>query len=411
MAYENKFSDNFSTEYDVLSNLAQMDRTDFVSKLVELGVQSLIEAEVTNKIGATKGKHCDHRITHRNGNRQRSITTIAGDINLNIPKLRKGTFLPSIINPRKRVDESLYAVIMESYTNGCSTRKVDEIVKALGSDAGISKSQVSDICKNLDNTINAFKNRKLIKEYEYLYLDATYLKAQTDIGTVNSRAFIIAVGIDKQGYREIVGFTVGDTESEEFWTEFLRSLKQRGLKGVKLAITDANLGLKNACQKVLLCAWQRCKVHFMRNVIAHCNKQNSPIIISLVKQIFKEPTKKFAYERLNQVSEQLMKINPKVSKLLNDSKDDILAYTNFNPKHWSKISSTNHLERLNKEIKRRCDVVQVFPNDTAINRLAGSILMDYNLEWEAENRRFLTLESMTSIELKTPSPPPKLIEK
>jgi len=339
------------------------------------------------------------RTTQRNGSRPRTLSTTAGDLELRIPKLRQGTFVPSLLERRRRVDQALFAVVMEAYLHGVSTRKVDDLVKALGADTGISKSEVSRICADLDAEVAGFRDRDLAAmPYPYVFLDATYCKARVNHRVV-SQAIVVAVGVAADGRREVLGFDVGDTESEAFWTSFLRSLKARGLAGTQLVISDAHTGLKKAIATVLQgAAWQRCRVHFMRNVLAIVPKASGEMVASIIRTIFAQPDNEHVQAQFDEVVRMLDRSHPKVAEMLSDARDDLLAFTGFPQKHWRQIWSTNPLERVNKEIKRRTDVVGVFPNPAALLRLAGAVLVEQHDEWEAGDRRYFSEHSMRQLD-------------
>ena len=326
------------------------------------------------------------------------MTTTAGDLNLRIPKLRAGSFFPALLERRRRVDQALFAVVMEAYLHGVSTGKVDDLVKALGADTGISKSDVSRICADLDHEVGAFRDRDLsAMGYPYVFLDATYCKARVNHRVV-SQAVVIAFGVAADGRREVLGFDVGDSENEAFWTGFLRSLKARGLGGVKLVISDAHTGLKKAIGVVFQgAAWQRRRVHFLRNVLSIVPRASQEIVASIIHTIFAEPDAEHVKAQFEEVAQMLTKWHPKVAQMLHDARADILALTGFPAKHWRQIRSTNPMERVNKEIKRRTDVVGVFPNPAALLRLARAVLVEQHDEWEAADRRYLSEASMAAL--------------
>ena len=389
---------------DLLGQLKLTDVTDRVRSATEKLYQELIDAEATAFIGAGPFERTDERATHRNGTRPRTLATTAGDLELKIPKLRQGSFFPSLLERRRRVDQALFAVVMEAYLHGVSTRKVDDLVKALGADSGISKSEVSRICADLDAEVGAFRDRDLSAlGYPYVFLDATYCKARVNHRVV-SQAIVVAFGVAADGRREVLGFDVGDSENEAFWTEFLRSLKTRGLGGVKLVISDAHTGLKKAINTVFQGAsWQRCRVHFMRNMLATVPKGAQEMVASIIRTVFAQPDAGHVNTQFDEVTRMLDKSHPKVARMLQDAREDVLAFTGFPPKHWRQIWSTNPMERVNKEIKRRTDVVGVFPNPAALLRLAGAVLVEQHDEWEAGDRRYLSEASMQ--ELNAPGTP------
>jgi putative transposase len=381
---------------EVLEALKAADVEDRVRQAASTIYQALIEAELTAVIGAGPHERTSDRLAQRNGHRLRTLTTTAGDLELRIPKLRTGSFFPSLLERRRRVDQALFAVVMEAYLHGVSTRKVDDLVKALGADTGISKSEVSRICADLDAEVGAFRDRSLAGQaFPYVFLDATYCKARVDRRVV-SQAVVVATGVRADGWREVLGFAVGDSEDGAFWTAFLRSLKARGLGGVQLVISDAHTGLKAAIAAVLLgSSWQRCRVHFLRNVLAQVPKSNAEMVAAAIRTIFAQPDATHVREQLDVIAGMLGRQLPKVETMLRDAADDLLAFAGFPPGHWKKIWSTNPLERLNKEIKRRTDVVGVFPNPDALLRLAGAVLVEAHDEWQTGDRRYLGETTMT----------------
>jgi putative transposase len=361
--------------------------------------QALIDAELTSVIGAGRWEHTAERTAHRNGYRPRVFSTAAGDLELSIPKLRSGSFFPSLLERRRRVDQALFAVVMEAYLHGVSTRKVDDLVKALGIDAGISKSEVSRICADLDIEVSAFRDRTLAETvYPYVFLDATYCKARVNHRVV-SQAVVIATGVTGDGRREVLGFDVGDSEDGAFWTAFLRSLKARGLSGVQLVISDAHTGLKAAIGAVMLGAtWQRCRVHFLRNVLAQVPRGNAEMVAAAIRTIFAQPDAAHVAEQFETIAMMLGRQLPKVEQMMRQAREDLLAFAGFPQSHWRKIWSTNPLERVNREVKRRTEVVGVFPNPAALLRLSGAVLVEIHDEWAvASERRYLSEASMKLI--------------
>ena len=389
---------------EVLEMLKGGDVEEQVRQAATTIYQALIEAELTAVIGAGPHERSPERAAQRNGHRSRTLTTTAGDLELRIPKLRTGSFFPSLLERRRRVDQSLFAVIMEAYLHGTSTRKVDDLVKALGVDSGISKSEVSRICAELDAEVAAFRSRSLAHtSFPYVFVDATYLKARVD-GRVVSQAVVVATGVAADGRREVLGFDVGDSEDGAFWTAFLRSLKTRGLHGVQLVISDAHAGLKHAIEAVLLgAAWQRCRVHFLRNVLAQVPKGHAEMVAAAIRTIFAQPDPAHVREQLDVIATMLGRQLPKVEAMLRDAADDVTAFADFPVSHWKKIWSTNPLERVNKEIKRRTDVVGVFPNPAALLRLAGSVLVETHDEWQVSERRYLSEGSMALLDTTKPA--------
>jgi putative transposase len=394
---------------ELLAQLKLTDVTDRIRSATEMLYQELIDAEATAFIGAAPFERSTDRTTQRNGTRSRTLTTTAGDLDLRIPKLRQGTFFPALLERRRRVDQALFAVVMEAYVHGVSTRKVDDLVKALGADTGISKSEVSRICAGLDAEVAQFRDRTLAaQDFPYVFLDATYCKARVGHRIV-SQAVVVAVGVAADGRREVLGFDVGDSENEGFWTSFLRSLKTRGLDGVKLIMSDAHTGLKKAIGTVFQGAgWQRCRVHFMRNVLAVVPKGSQDMVASIIRTIFAQPDAEHVQKQFTEVTTMLARSHPKVAAMLTDAEGDLLAFIGFPRRHWRQIWSTNPLERVNKEIKRRTDVVGVFPNPSALLRLAGSVLIEQHDEWEAGERRYFSEASM--LELTTMNNPIEVID-
>jgi transposase-like protein len=380
---------------ELLGELKLTDVNDRIRVATETLYQELIDAEAAAFIGAAPFERTPDRTTQRNGTRLRTLTTTAGELELRIPKLRQGSFFPSLLERRRRVDQALFAVVMEAYVHGVSTRKVDDLVKALGADTGISKSEVSRICGNLDEDVAAFRDRPLADmTYPYVFLDATYCKARVGRRVV-SQAVVVAVGVAADGRREVLGFEVGDTESQPFWTAFLRSLKARGLDGVKLVISDAHTGLIAAIETVFQgSSWQRCRVHFMRNMLANVPKTAGPMVASIIRTIFTQPDPEHVYAQFDEVVRMLTRSHPKVAEMLENARDDLLAFAPFPYAHWRQIWSTNPLERGNKEIKRRTDVVGTFPNPAALLRLAGHVLIEQHDEWDGADRRYFNEHSM-----------------
>jgi transposase-like protein len=383
---------------EVLEALKAADVSDRVRQAAETIYQALIEAELTAAIGAGPHERSDTRTGWRNGYRPRVLTTAAGDLELRIPKLRAGSFFPSLLERRRRVDQALFAVVMEAYLHGVSTRKVDDLVKALGADTGISKSEVSRICADLDAEVSAFAERSLAGQpFPYVFLDATYCKARVNRRVV-SQAVVVGTGVAADGRREVLGFAVGDSEDGAFWTAFLRSLKARGLAGVQLVIADAHLGLRHAVEAVFAGASvQRCRVHFLRNVLARVPKGSAEMVAAAIRTIFAQPDAAHVREQLGVIAGMLGRQFPTVEALLRDGEPELLAFAAFPVSHWKKIWSTNPLERLNKEIKRRTDVVGVFPNPPALLRLAGAVLVEAHDEWQVSDRRYLSEGSMAAL--------------
>jgi transposase-like protein len=372
--------------------------TDAIRQGAEFLYQALIEAEAAETIGAAHYERSDSRVAQRNGHRPRTLATKAGDLELKIPKLRQGSFFPSLLERRRRIDRALFAVVMEAYVHGVSTRKVDDLVAALGVDSGISKSEVSRICRQLDVELAAFRSRSLAHvAFPYVFLDATYLKGRVDHQVV-SRAVVVATGVTMDGNREVLGIAVGDSEDGAFWTEFLRSLRARGLAGVRLVVSDHHLGLKKAVEAVMVgSAWQRCRVHFMRNVLSRVSRTNTHMVIAAIQTIFAQPDATSVRAQFDRITDTLEGQFPEVATMLADAKSDLLAFAGFPEAHWRKIWSTNPLERLNREIKRRCDVVGVFPNDASVERLVTAVVLETHDEWAVSDRRYLSETSMAQL--------------
>ena len=368
---------------------------DLLREMIGFAAQRLMELEIENLTGAGYGEKSAERLVQRNGYRERDWQTRAGLVELRIPKLRKGSYFPGFLEPRRMAEKALSAVVQEAYVQGVSTRSVDELVKAMGM-SGISKSQVSRLCAEIDDKVKAFLSRPIEGDWPYLWIDATYVKVRQN-GRIVSVAVIIAVGVNSDGRREVLGLDIGPSEAETFWTAFLRKLTRRGLHGVKLAISDAHEGIKAAVAKVLNATWQRCRVHFMRNALAHAGKSGRRVVSAFIATAFAQDDAEAARAQWRRVADQL---RPKLSKLasfLDDAEPDVLAYMTFPPAHRAKLHSTNPIERLNGEIKRRTDVVGIFPNEDAIVRLVGAILIEQNDEWAVQRARYMTLETIAPL--------------
>jgi putative transposase len=391
--------DDASTYVDLLARLGDEGTKELFRRLLEQALQDLVDAELTAHIGADRHERSDARSNYRNGGRSRTLSTPAGDVELRIPKVRVGSFFPSLLEPRRRVDKALWAVIMTAYITGTSTRKVDDLVKALGCDSGVSKSTVSRICAEIDEQVDVFRTRRLDHlTFPYVFVDATYIKARVNHHIV-SRAVVVATGVAADGNREVLGLDVGDSEDEVFWTQFLRSLRDRGLGGVRLVISDAHAGLKAAIGRVFQgAAWQRCKVHLMRNLLATIPKSHKEMIAATVRTVFAQPDPEATRTQLRQVVGMLETRYPQAAELLSDAEADVTAYAGFPRAHWRKIASTNPLERVHKEIKRRANVVGIFPDDASVIRLVGAVLAETHDDWQTADRRYLSEGSMGQID-------------
>jgi len=367
---------------------------DLLRQMIQFVAQRLMDMDAETLCGAGYDVKSADRINSRNGYRDRIWDTRAGTVDLKIPKLRQGSYFPPFLEPRRTAEKALAAVIQEAYVHGVSTRSVDELVKALGM-SGVSKSQVSRLCTEIDERVQAFLTRPIEGDWPYLWIDATYVKVR-EAGRIVSVAVIIAVGVNTDGVREVLGMAVGPSEAEPFWTNFLRSLSRRGLRGVKLVISDAHEGLKAAAAKVLKCTWQRCRVHFIRNALAHAGKGQRQVVLALINTVFAQESAEAASAQWRQVADQLRPKFPKLAALMDDAEGDVLAFMSFPKAHRLQIHSTNPLERLNAEIKRRTDVVGIFPNEPAITRLVGALLLEQNDEWQLQ-RRYMQLEGLQSL--------------
>lgn len=367
---------------------------DLLRQMIQHVAQRMMEMDAEGICAAAYGERSPDRANSRNGYRERLWETRAGSVDLKIPKLRSGSYFPGFLEPRRTGEKALAAVIQEAYIQGVSTRSVDELVKAMGM-TGISKSQVSRLCGEIDERVHAFLDRPIEGDWPYLWIDATYVKAR-EAGRIVSKAVIIAVAVNTDGVREVLGMAVGPSEAEPFWTEFLRSLTRRGLRGVKLVISDAHEGLKAAAAKVLAATWQRCKVHFLRNALAHAGKGQRQMVLAAINTAFAQDSFDSASQQWRVVADQLREKFPKLADLLDTAEADVLAYMSFPKAHRTQIHSTNPLERVNAEVKRRTDVVGIFPNENAVIRLVGALLLEQNDEWQLQ-RRYMQLEGLQSL--------------
>jgi putative transposase len=375
--------------------LEKSSDADFLREMIGFTAQRLMELEVEGLTGAAHGERNAERIAQRNGYRDRPWETRAGTVELRIPKLRKGSYFPSFLEPRRLAEKALAAVVQEAYVHGVSTRSVDDLVKAMGM-TGMSKSQVSRLCEEIDDKVKAFLARPIEGDWPYLWIDATYVKVRQS-GRIVSVAVIVAVAVNSDGRREVLGMDIGPSEAEPFWTEFLRKLARRGLRGVKLVISDAHEGIKAAVAKTLHASWQRCRVHFMRNALAHAGRQGRRVVSAFIGTAFVQDDAEAARKQWRQVADQLRPKVPKLAALMDDAEPDVLAFMTFPKDHRAKIHSTNPLERLNGEIKRRTEVIGIFPNEDAITRLVGALLLEQNDEWAVQRGRYMSLETIAPL--------------
>jgi putative transposase len=389
-------TDALSIGLTKLLRKAELDGdVDFLREGVRVFSQALMELEVTAHVGAERHARTPERTGQRNGYRDRRWDTRVGTIDLQVPRVRDGSYFPALLEPRRRMERALVAVVQEAYLHGVSTRRVEDLVQALGI-AGLSKSEVSRLCAELDAEVTRFRTRPLVGTYPYVWLDATYLKVRQD-GRVVSMAVVIAIGVNDQGRREVLGLDVGPSEEEAFWQQFLRGLVERGLTGVRLVTSDAHAGLKRALTRVLQGAsWQRCRVHFVRNALALVPKGAQQLVAATIRTVFVQPDAHSAREQWRRVAESFGERFPRLAALMDDAETDVLAYLAFPAAHWRQIWSNNPLERLNKEVKRRTDVVGIFPNEAAVLRLVGMILAEQHDEWQV-SRCYLSAESLATV--------------
>lgn len=381
------------TAEQVVSYLLEEDGVDFLRESLRWVVQQLMEAEVSELIGAEHGERSEERLTHRNGYRPRRWDTRAGELELAIPKIRRGSYFPSFLEPRRRSEQALVSVVQQAYVCGVSTRKVDQLVESLG--LRVSRSEVSRICAGLDEQVEVFRTRPLEGRYPYVWLDAKVEKVR-DGGRVVRKCLVIAHGVHESGRREVIGLDCGECETEAFWRDFLRSLVKRGLAGVQLVVSDAHEGLKQAIGQVLGSPWQRCTVHFLREALGHARREQQPMLAALIRPIFNAESGEQARELVGDAITRLERPLPKVAAMLERAEDDLLAFYAFPADHWRKLRSTNPLERLNREIGRRTDVVGIFPDNASLIRLATSLVIEQNDEWLV-GRRYLSLDSLAPL--------------
>jgi putative transposase len=380
---------------DLRALIEKTPDAELLREMIGFAAERLMELEVAGLTGAGYGEKSSERLVQRNGYRERDWETRAGRVELRIPKLRKGSYFPFFLEPRRMAEKALTAVIQEAYIQGISTRSVDELVKAMGM-SGISKSQVSRLCEEIDERVNAFLERPIEGDWPYLWIDATYVKVRQN-GRIVSVAVIVAVGVNTDGRREVLGMDIGPSEAETFWTAFLRKLARRGLRGVKLVISDSHEGIKAAIAKVLSATWQRCRVHFMRNVLAHAGRQGRRVVSAFIATAFAQNDAAAARVQWRLIADQIRPKVPKLAALMDEAETDVLADMTFPAQHRAKLHSTNPLERLIGEIKRRTEVVGIFPNEAAITRLVGAILIEQNDEWAVQRARYMTLETIAPL--------------
>ena len=380
-----------------VGKLLEQDDVDALREGIQVLAQTVMETEVSAQIGAATYERSTERLAYRNGYRTRRWDTRVGTIELKIPKVTAGAYFPSLLEPRRRAEKALHAVVVEAYVKGVSTRKVDDLVRALGID-GISRSEASRICKVLDEEVRGFLGRPIDQECPYVWLDATFHKVR-EVGRVIAVATVVAIGVTGTGERMVLGAQTGPSEDHQFWVTFLRSLVKRGLKGVRLVISDAHEGLRQAIAKVLHeASWQRCRVHFMRNLLSTVPAQAQDAVAAIVRMVFSQPDHASAIAQLHDVAQMLQDRFPQAAELLEDASEDVLAHLHFPREHRRRLHSTNPLERLHKEIKRRTRVVGIFPTRDSLMRMVGTLLAEQDDEWQVMDRRYFSLASMTKVD-------------
>ena len=370
---------------------------DFLLHLLTTALRDVMEAEVTAMTQAPLGTRSPDRQAQRNGYRDRDLQTRMGTVPLRIPKLRTGSYFPGFLEPRRRVEKAFVNVVSEAYVLGVSTRKVEQLVESMGAQ-GISRSEVSRMAQALDTQVQQFRERPLGElRYPYLWLDAVYIKVRSN-GRIVSKAVLVAYGVTEKGDREVLGVQVAQSEMEASWRRFLEDLVRRGLRGTQLVISDAHSGLRAAIRSVLNgVTWQRCSVHFLRNVLSHLPRKAHSLVSAALRNIFRQPSLEAARDAVTRAIELLEPKWSEAAELLRQAEEDVLAYMHFPEPHWRQIKSTNPLERLNKEIRRRTNVVGIFPNDPSVLRLVTMLLVEQNDEWAVAARRYFSLESMASV--------------
>ena len=390
---------------NLVGNVLETQHGDMLKAALSSFLHVLMDTQVGELCGAGYGERSADRVNSRNGTRPRVLETRLGTLQLDIPRVREGSYFPPFLEPRRRWEKAFVNVVAEAYVSGVSTRKVEAVIEAMGAQ-GMSKSEVSRMAAVLDADVEAFRQRDLEGEFPYVWLDAMYLKVREG-GRIVSKAVLVAFGVHGDGHREVLGVEVTNGEMERCWRTFLGSLVKRGLKGVQLVISDAHAGLRRAIAAVLNgTTWQRCYVHFLRDVSSHLPKAAQGFALAALRNAFQQTTVEHAREAMTKVIDLLTPKHPSVATLVRDAEDDVLAYFSFPEPHRRQIRSTNPLERLNKELRRRTRVVGIFPTDASVVRLVGMLLVEQHEEWTAGDRRYFSAGSMKL--LATPTPQPEL---